>query len=132
MSKKSLPPESGIIDRHIGKQLAARRRQLKRTVDDIDDAIQVPYGTTQGLEAGAAIVSLEQLQNLAQVLDVRISYFFDGIGDDAGIMQSLAPENYPGDEALKLVRAYYNITDDETRKSVLSLLKSVATGSREF
>lgn len=126
MIKKTRSTTPGPIERHVGKRLAGRRRQLGLELKDIDAGINAPTGTTKNIEAGEAFIGLDRLRRLAITLDVTVSYFFKGIAKPGATPVSLAPTGTADDETIRLVEAYYRIPDIETRKGVLSLLKSVA------
>ncbi len=81
-------------------------------------------------ECGAIRISASKLWNLTQVLDVPVSLFFDDMpADQAGPAPSgngQDPDLLLKRETLEFVRAYYRITNPNTRKRVYELVKALA------
>jgi len=93
----------------------------------------------QKYEKGANRVSSSRLFDMARVLEVPLSYFFDEM---AARVQEQTPSRLMGmkklpevdqekdplarPETLELVRAYYRIEDPVVRRRVFELTKSVA------
>jgi transcriptional regulator with XRE-family HTH domain len=102
------------------------------------DALGITFQQVQKYERGANRVGSSRLFDVARVLDVPVSYFFDemsagvasktpsrlrGIGESRAETFELDP--MAKRETLELVRAYYKITDPAVRKRVFELTKSL-------
>ena len=85
-------------------------------------------------------MSTSRLFDLARVLDVPVSYFFDEMSASTsarspGRLRGMAeqkplpfePDPMAKRETLELVRAYYRITDPQVRKRLFELTKSLGT-----
>jgi transcriptional regulator with XRE-family HTH domain len=64
---------------HVGKRLRLRRRMLQLTQSDVATACGVTFQQIQKYECAASQVSVQMLWNLSRVLDVPVSYFFEGL-----------------------------------------------------
>ena len=67
------------IDVHFGKRLYRRRRLLGLTQQVVANAVGVRPQQVQKYECAANRMSAARLWQLSQVLDVPVSYFYDGL-----------------------------------------------------
>jgi transcriptional regulator with XRE-family HTH domain len=83
MGEASHDPRRGVqdIDRHIGARMRERRIMLGLTQQQLADLIGVTYQQAHKYEKGINRLAAGRLYNLAQVLGVDVSYFFDGLHD---------------------------------------------------
>ncbi len=133
-SRKSPKP----IDIHVGARVRLRRNLLGLTLETLAQAVGVTYQQLQKYEWGVNRIGASRLFNLGQVLDVPISFFFDdfspvvaGVGKRRarGFSEASATaldfDVLSKRETIKLIRAYYRVTDPQLRKRVLDLLEAV-------
>ena len=115
------------IDEHLGRRLRRRRRLLGLTQQQLADACGVRFQQIQKYECAANKMSAARLYQLSQVLDVPVSYFFEGVGPQR------EPRSHDGDsprevftrkETRDLIRAYYNLSE-RPRRRLLDLAKSL-------
>ena len=78
------------VDVHVGKRLRLRRTMLGFSQEKLGEAIGLTFQQVQKYEKGVNRVSAGTLYEIAQVLDLPISWFFDeevvnriGISDDS-------------------------------------------------
>jgi transcriptional regulator with XRE-family HTH domain len=138
MASKGFP---NPIDVHVGQRIRQRRTLLGMSQERLAEAIGLTFQQVQKYERGANRVGSSRLFDLARVLDVPISYFFEDM--EAGVaakspsrlmgvseskMQAYAAEPDPlaKRETLELVRAYYKIAEPRVRKRIFELTKALA------
>ncbi len=68
-------------DRYVGGRIRERRIMLGLSQQQMDDKIVVTYQQTHKYERGINSISAGRLYDIAQVLRVPLSYFFEGLGD---------------------------------------------------
>ncbi len=131
------------IDIHVGSRLRLRRNLLGLTLQTLAKAVGVTYQQLQKYEWGVNRVGASRLFNLSHVLDVPISSFFDDLSPAAagagrkrqarGFSEAPAAaidfDVLSNRETIKLVRAYYRITNPRIRKRVWDLLKAAGKTS---
>ncbi len=137
-SIKKQYPRSGPnpIDIHVGARVRLRRNLLGLTLETLARAIGVTYQQLQKYERGVNRVGASRLFNLSHVLDVPVSFFFDDLSTAAagagrrrarGFSEAPAAaidiDTLSNRETIKLIRAYYRVTNPRIRKQVLDLLK---------
>lgn len=130
------------VDVHVGKRLRLRRTLLGMSQEQLAAAVGVTFQQIQKYERGANRVSASRLYDVARVLGVDISFFFEDIGDDvtekrptqnlpelAGLaepaMPSFEQDPLSRSETLELVRAYWKLPNSDMRKHVLDLLRAM-------
>ena len=105
------------IERHIAGRIRLRRGLLGMTQSELATALRVTFQQVQKYERGANRVSAAKLVQLAEVLDVPITFFFDGLelSGDQGQRLLRAPvvEAAPlGRRELDLLRGWRALTPD--------------------
>lgn len=124
------------IDVHVGSRVRLRRTLLGMSQEKLGKAVSLTFQQIQKYERGANRIGSSRLYQLATILDVPVSFFFDGVEERidraaAGVAESdqtaFESDQFSRRETLELVRAYYRITDPSVRKRVFELVKSVST-----
>ena len=130
------------VDVHVGKRLRLRRTLLNMSQEQLANAIGVTFQQVQKYERGSNRVSASRLFDVARVLGVEISFFFEDINKDvtanrptqnlpeqAGLsdvaMPSYEQDPLSRNETLELVRPYWKLPSTDMRKHVLDLLRSM-------
>ena len=106
------------VDVHVGKRIRHRRWLVGMTQQQLAEQVGIKFQQIQKYETGANRVSASRLWDIADALDVPVSFFFEGIGDQAEETPTGAfPADLMGDkEALDLVRSYYAIPENQRRR----------------
>ncbi|MGO4917728.1 helix-turn-helix domain-containing protein [Pseudogemmobacter sp. W21_MBD1_M6] len=107
------------VDIHVGKRIRQRRLLLNTNQQQLSDQVGVNYQQVQKYETGMNRVSASRLWVIAKVLNVPVSFFFEGLNDQplANTRKSDFPVDIMTDkEALELLRAYYTIPENQRRR----------------
>ena len=110
------------VDVHVGKRVRHRRWMVGMTQQQLGDIVGIKFQQIQKYETGMNRISASRLWDIAQALDVSISFFFEGLEDEAApSAQAAADLPERGDlladkEALELVRSYYAIPEAQRRR----------------
>lgn len=122
------------IDVHVGNRLRQRRVGVGLTQERLARVIGITFQQVQKYERGTNRVVASRLFELAQALGVTVDYFFEGLSEDRAAGAWAAPAE-PGDadlpvlmaerETLILVRAYHRIADQDVRRRLIDLVKSL-------
>jgi transcriptional regulator with XRE-family HTH domain len=107
------------VDVHVGKRIRHRRWLVGMTQQQLAEKVGIKFQQIQKYETGANRVSASRLWDIADSLDVPVSFFFEGI--EAESAETARSENVPADimgdkEALDLVRSYYAIPENQRRR----------------
>ena len=71
------------IDRHVGARVRERRIMLGLTQQQLADLIGVTYQQAHKYERGINRVSAGRLYEIARVLSAPITFFYEGLGEEA-------------------------------------------------
>jgi len=123
---------SDEIDEHLGRRLRRRRRLLGLTQQQLAAACGVRFQQIQKYECAANRMSAARVWQLAQALEVPVSYFFEGMSSDGlpapretnGRSGEAQREVYTRKETRDLIRAYYSLSE-RPRRRLLDLAKSL-------
>jgi len=132
MNKKAPNP----VDRHVGGRVRMRRMLLGMSQDKLGESLGLTFQQVQKYEKGANRIGASRLYDIGQVLDVPISYFYEGIEPDAG-RRGLAEDGeayaahdetarfMASAEGVELCRAFATIEDPAVRRRVIDLVKAL-------
>lgn len=108
------------VDVHVGKRIRQRRWLTGMTQQKLAELVGIKFQQIQKYETGANRVSASRLWDIADALDVQVSFFFEGLevdlpeGEQSG---DAVPVDLMGDkEAMDLVRSYYAIPENQRRR----------------
>ena len=107
------------VDVHVGKRIRQRRWLTGMTQQQLAQKVGIKFQQIQKYETGANRVSASRLWDIADALEVQVSFFFEGIeaAEEAQETSAKVPADIMGDkEALDLVRSYYSIPENQRRR----------------
>lgn len=111
------------VDVHVGRRVRHRRWMVGMTQQQLGDIVGIKFQQIQKYETGMNRISASRLWDIAQALDVSISFFFEGFDSEEGTVETPAAvaDIQRGDlladkEALELVRSYYAIPEAQRRR----------------
>ena len=106
------------VDIHVGKKLKQIRTLRRFSQTDVAKRLNLSFQQIQKYETGMNRVSASRLWDIANVLTVPVSFFFEGLDDSAA---QASTGDVPSDvltdkEALELLRSYYAIPENQRRR----------------
>ena len=107
------------VDVHVGKRIRHRRWLVGMTQQQLAESVGIKFQQIQKYETGANRVSASRLWDIADALDVEVSFFFEGLDSESTERDdgNSVPSDLLGDkEALDLVRSYYAIPENQRRR----------------
>ncbi|GKX32989.1 MAG: putative HTH-type transcriptional regulator R00410 [Rhizobiaceae bacterium MnEN-MB40S] len=128
------------IDIHVGSRIRLRRTMLGMSQEKLGEALGITFQQIQKYEKGTNRVGASRLQNIASILNVPVSFFFeDAPGDPStgrGGSSEASSSNYVVDflsssEGLQLNRAFVKIEDPKVRRKIVDLVKSLAAAEAD-
>ena len=127
-----MPKTPNPIDLHVGSRVRMRRMLLGLSQEKLGEALGVTFQQVQKYEKGMNRIGASRLQDMAKILDVPPSFFFE----DA---PTLAPggfsESKSADfvvdflstvEGLQLNKAFASIRDQKVRRRIVDLVVAIA------
>lgn len=129
---KDKTSDGHIVDTEVGKRIKKRRQQLRISQTALGVAVGVSFQQIQKYERGSNRVSSSILYQVAQILGVPITYFFESLPtasstDNAALSQKahLREEFVATEEGQRLVDAFLSVPK-KMRPKFIALLASFA------
>jgi transcriptional regulator with XRE-family HTH domain len=130
MSTKAPNP----IDKYVGSRVRMRRIMLGMSQEKLGEALGLTFQQVQKYEKGTNRVGASRLQQISDILQVPVSFLFDGAPNDlrtGGASTNTPSPNYVADflatsEGLALTRAFTRIPDGKIRRSIVDLVEQIA------
>lgn len=124
------------IDRHVGSRVRMRRMMLGMSQEKLGDALGLTFQQVQKYEKGANRIGASRLQQISQILQVPVSFFFEGVPSPRteqrteGLSEAPSPA-YVSDflatsDGLALTKAFVRITDAKLRRRIVDLVEQIA------
>ena len=123
------------IDIHVGSRVRLRRTLLGMSQTVLGNSLDLTFQQIQKYERGANRIGSSRLYKLSKILDIPVSFFFEGLEKKTANRKNSRSTQGPYDteddkmtrrQTLELVRAYYRIADPKVRKNIFEMIKSLA------
>jgi transcriptional regulator with XRE-family HTH domain len=132
MAKKAPNP----IDKHVGSRVRMRRMMLSMSQEKLGDALGLTFQQVQKYEKGTNRIGASRLQQISQILQVPVAFFFEGApnipgpGRSDGVSDAPSPA-YVSDflatsDGLALTKAFMRIKDSKLRRRIVDLVEQIA------
>jgi transcriptional regulator with XRE-family HTH domain len=121
---------SNPIDAHVGSRMRMRRMMLGMSQEKLATAFGVSFQQVQKYEKGMNRMGSSRLQHAASVLNVPVSYFFEGGADGPFESPSYLSPSYVDDfvttsDGLRLMKAFLRLRPALQRR-IVALVNEVA------
>ena len=122
------------VDKYVGSRVRMRRIMLGMSQEKLGEALGLTFQQVQKYEKGTNRVGASRLQQISEILQVPVSFLFDGgpsgganaDGFSEGSSPAYVSDFLATSEGLALTRAFTRITDAKLRRSIVELVEQVA------
>jgi len=123
------------IDRHVGSRVRMRRMMLAMSQEKLGDALGLTFQQVQKYEKGTNRIGASRLQQIAQILQVPVSFFFEGAPNlqsgESELSKDTPSASYVSEflatsEGLSLTKAFMRIQDARIRRRIVDLVEEIA------
>ena len=114
---------AGEPDIELGKRIRLRRIEQKISQTGLGDKLGVSFQQVQKYEKGINRVGAARLQQIASVLGVPVTFFYDGDTKSREVESLLFLDSA---FSLRLLRAYSRIKDHSIQRQLVALMESIA------
>jgi len=130
MAKKAPNP----IDKHVGSRVRMRRMMLSMSQEKLGDALGLTFQQVQKYEKGTNRIGASRLQQISNILQVPVAFFFEGAPDLTGGRAPGAKDapspTYVADflatsDGLALTKAFMRIPDPKLRRRIVDLVEQI-------
>jgi len=131
MAKKAPNP----IDKHVGSRVRMRRMMLSMSQEKLGDALGLTFQQVQKYEKGTNRIGASRLQQISNILQVPVAFFFEGApeppGGRASGIKDAPSATYVSDflatsDGLALTKAFMRIPDPKLRRRIVDLVEQIA------
>ena len=131
MAKQQQDAKSAdLTDKHVGARVKMRRLMLGMSQQKLGDALGVTFQQVQKYEKGANRIGASRLRHMTDILQVPVSFFFEG-GPSAAVNILDAPSPNFVDEflatrdGLVLARAFMSIKNAKLKRAIVRLVEEL-------
>ena len=127
MAKKIPNP----IDTHVGSRVRMRRLILSMSQEKLADAIGLTFQQVQKYEKGTNRMGSSRLVQIANVLKVPVTFFFEGTPGQSKLDGKAPSPAYVSNflatsDGLALTKAFMRIKDAKLRRSIVKTVEVIA------
>lgn len=108
------------VDIHVGLRLKQLRKARKLSQTDLGEQLDLSFQQIQKYEAGSNRISASRLFELGQVLNVELTYFFDGIDNEKSAVEETTSTR-------AVATAFAAIENNDTKKRILSFIEDISS-----
>ena len=127
------------VDRFIGARVRMRRVLAGMSQEKLGEALGITFQQIQKYEKGTNRISVSRLHQIAGILGVPVSTFYEGApegGEAAPGLRERGPARYETDflaspEGVQLMRAFLRIKHTRVRRKLIDLAVAFADATNE-
>lgn len=121
------------IDKHVGGRVRMRRMMLHMSQEKLGDALGLTFQQVQKYEKGTNRIGASRLQQIANILQVPVSFFFEGAPHTphSGPKAEAPSPTYVSDflatsDGLSLTKSFMRIKSSKLRRRIVDLVEQIA------
>ena len=104
------------VDAFVGQRVRVRRWTVGMTQQQLARRVGIKFQQIQKYETGQNRISASRLWDMAEAMDVPVSYFFEGFKRGASDGDETHGDILTNRESIELVRAYSAIPENQRRR----------------
>ena len=126
------PKTADPVDKHVGGRVRMRRMMLGMSQEKLGAGLGLTFQQVQKYEKGTNRISASRLQQSAGILQVPVTFFFEGAPGAARQAKGSAPspdyvtEFLATRDGLALIKAFTQIKDAKIRRHIVDLVEQIA------
>jgi transcriptional regulator with XRE-family HTH domain len=121
MTKPKRARSAAAIDDHVGARIRERRLMIGLSQQELGEMIGISYQQVHKYERGINRVTAGRLYEIARILDVPITYFYEGFGQQAP--RRVTPHQRM---LLEFARNFAEIPDKRDQQALRQLIRALA------
>ena len=117
-------------DRHVGARVRMRRMMLGMSQTKLGDAVGLTFQQVQKYEKGTNRIGASRLQQIAYILQVPVSFFFEGLplAAEASSEEGAFIDDFLAtSDGLSLTKHFMRLKDPKLRRRIVDLVEQIAT-----
>src|SRR5215469_3719072 len=131
LPRKNTP---NLTDQHVGARVRMRRKIVAMSQEKLGAALGLTFQQVQKYEKGATRISASRLQQMSDILQVPVEFFFEGApnasaphGSNKSELWMAQIDDFVSDpDGLRLIRAFMRIDNVALRRRIVMLMQEIA------
>src|SRR5215475_7822121 len=131
LPRKNTP---NLTDQHVGARVRMRRKIVAMSQEKLGAALGLTFQQVQKYEKGATRISASRLQQMSDILQVPVEFFFEGApnasaphGSNKSDLWMAQIDDFVSDpDGLRLIRAFMRIDNVALRRRIVMLMQEIA------
>jgi transcriptional regulator with XRE-family HTH domain len=116
------------VDKHVGSRVRMRRQMLAMSQEKLGNALGLTFQQVQKYEKGMNRIGASRLQQIGEILQVPVSFFFEDTAVSASApFQAQIEEFVSSPEGLRLIAAFERIKSAVLRREIVSFVKTIGS-----
>ena len=122
------------MEKHVGSRVRMRRMMLAMSQEKLGAALGLTFQQVQKYEKGTNRIGASRLQQISQILQVPVAFFFEGApnalapdGSSGSALSMAQIDDFVSDsDGLRLIRALMRIDNAALRRRIVMLVQEIA------
>ncbi len=117
-------------DRQIGQKIRARRLAIGMSQEKLGEALGLTFQQVQKYEKGTNRVGAGRLLDVANILEVPVAYFYEGLSSSklkANSHEKAAALVLGSSEGQRLIKLFATIENPQLRRKVVELVELISS-----
>jgi transcriptional regulator with XRE-family HTH domain len=122
------------IDKRVGSRVRMRRQMLAMSQAQLGDALDLTFQQVQKYEKGTNRMGASRLQQMSDILQVPVEFFFEGAptasashdSDGSALSMVEIDDFVSNSDGLRLIGAFMRIDNAALRRRVVMLVQEIA------
>jgi transcriptional regulator with XRE-family HTH domain len=122
-----------FIDKHVGSRVRMRRKMLAMSQGKLGAALGLTFQQVQKYENGTNRMGASRLQQMSDILQVPIEFFFEGAlnasephGSGSALSVAQTDDFVSDSNGLRLIGAFMRIDNAAVRRRIVMLVQEIA------
>ena len=122
------------VDKHVGSRIRMRRMMLGMSQEKLANGLGLTFQQVQKYESGTNRIGASRLLRISQILQVPVSFFFEGLPHASGQRERTGELPSPAyvseflatTDGLALIKAFMRVKSSMLRRRIVELVKEIA------
>ena len=121
------------VDKHVGSRVRMRRKMLAMSQEKLGAALGVAFQQVQKYEKGTNRIGASRLQQMSDILQVPVEFFFEGApnalephGSGSALSMVEIDDFVSNSDGLRLIGAFMRIDNAALRRRIVMLVQEIA------
>ena len=138
--KAAIPKKApNPVDKHVGRRVRMRRKMLAMSQGKLGRALGLSFQQVQKYEKGANRIGGSRLQQISQILQVPVAFFFEDApggsatskSDESALSLAHVDDFASSSDGLRLIAAFTRIKRATLRRRITSLVQEMANWNQD-